>query len=143
MKGAIKMYSNEGHDILSAVDMRTALEERPVQGCTAAVCRINETKKDLKVKKLRQFSAMHSFSYETGGLRVWKAFQVGPGKLIPWNDIYVSHQSAADLMIEEGNFAFVRRKIHENSRDSGDTESSDEAPVFQCPDPAGCARTFN
>ena len=144
MKGAIRRYCNEGHDILSAADMRTALEERPVQGCTAAVCRVNETKKDLEVKKLHQFSAMHSFPYETGGLRVCKAFQVGPGKLVPWNDIYVSHQSATDLMSEKGNFAFARQKIHENSRDSGDTEGSDEAPVFHRPDPAaGCARTFN
>ena len=30
MKGAIRRYCNEGHDILSAADMRTALEERPV-----------------------------------------------------------------------------------------------------------------
>ena len=51
MKGAIRMYCNEGDDILSAADMRTALEERPVQRCTAAVCRVNETKKDVEVKK--------------------------------------------------------------------------------------------
>ena len=56
--------------------------------------------------------------------------------------IYVSHQSATELMIEEGNFAFVRRKIHENLRHSDDTEGSDEVPVFQCPDPE-YARTFN
>ena len=142
MKGALRWYCNEGHDILTAADMRTALEGKPSQGFTSAVRRVNETEKDLEVKKLHQFSAMHSFSYETGGLRVWKAFQVGPGKLIPWNEIYVSHQSATDLMIKEGNFAFVRRKTHENSRGSDDTESSDETPVFQCSHP-GCARTFN
>ena len=51
MKGAIRMYCNKGDDILSAADMRTALEERPVQRCTAAVCRVNETKKDVEVKK--------------------------------------------------------------------------------------------
>ena len=107
MKGAIRMYCNEGDDLLSAANMRTALEERQVQRCTAAVCRVNETKKDMEVKKLHQFSAMHSFSYETGGLRVWKAFQVGPGKLMTWNDIYVSHQSATDSMFEEDNFASV------------------------------------
>ena len=55
MKGAIRRYCNEGHNILSAADMRTAREERPVQGCTAAVCRVNETKKDMEVKKFHQF----------------------------------------------------------------------------------------
>ena len=107
MKGAKRRYCNEGHDILTAAYMHTGLEERPVQGCTAAVCRVNETKRDLEEKKLHLVSAMHSFSHETGRLRVWKAFQVGPGKLITWNDIYVSHQSVTDFMIKEGNFAFV------------------------------------
>ena len=86
MKGAIRRYCDEGHDILTATDMCTALEERLVQGCTAAVCRVNQTKRDLEVKKLHQFIAMHSFSYETGSLRIWNAFKVGSGKLIPWND---------------------------------------------------------
>lgn len=146
MKGAIRRYCNEGHDILSAMDMHNALQERSVLGCTAAVCRVNETNKDLDVKKLHQFSTMHDFRYEIGGLRVWKAFQVGPGKLIPWNDIYVSHQSATELIIE-GNFVFVPKAIRESSRDrgeiesSGDTESSDEVSVFECSDP-GCRRTF-
>ena len=70
MKGALRRYCNEGHDILTAMDMHTALKERPVQKCTAAVCCVNEAQKDLEVKKLQQFSAMHDFSYKIGGLRV-------------------------------------------------------------------------
>ena len=113
MKGAIRRYCNEGHDILTARDMRTALKERPVQGCTAAVCQVNESQKELEVRK---------------ALRVWKAFQVGPGKLIPWDDIYVVHQRATKLLIEEENFDFTSRKIRGILNDSSDP---------------GCARTFN
>lgn len=58
------------------------------------------------------------------------AWEFGKLAIITWNDIFVSYQSVTDFMIEEGNFAFVRRKIHENSRDGDDTESSNEAPVF-------------
>lgn len=142
MKGAIRRYCNEGHDILTARDMRTALKERPVQGCTAAVCQVNESQKELEVRKVQQFSAMHDFSYQPSGLRVWKAFQVGPGKLIPWDDIYVVHQRATELLIEEENFDFTSRKIRGILTDSSDEESSEEeAPLFECPDP-GCARTF-
>ena len=127
MKGAIRRYCNEGLDILTARDMRTALKERSVQGCTAAVCQVNESQKELEVRK---------------GLRVWKALQVGPGKLIPWDDIYVVHQRATELLIEEENFDFTSRKIRGILTDSSDEESSEEeAPLFECPDP-GCARTF-
>ena len=63
LKGAIRRYCNEGHDVLTASDMHTALKERPVQGCIEAVCRVNETKKGLDIKKLQHFSAMHDFSY--------------------------------------------------------------------------------
>ena len=76
------------------------------------------------------------------GLRVWKAFQVGPGKLIPCDDIYVVHQRATKLLIEEENFDFTLRKIRGILTDSSDEECSEkEAPLFECPNP-GCARTF-
>ena len=39
-KASIKRYCNEGHDIITAEDMHTALKERPVGGTTASVCTI-------------------------------------------------------------------------------------------------------
>ena len=92
--------------------MHTALKERPVRGCTAVVCLVNETKKDLDIKKLQQFSAMRDFSYQQDGLRVWKAFEIGPGKLIPWYTIYIKHQGATDLTTEQVNFGFTPRVPH-------------------------------
>ena len=41
MKAAIRRYCNEGHDVVSAQDMYTALKERPVKGTTATVCAIH------------------------------------------------------------------------------------------------------
>jgi len=122
--------------------MHTALKERPVRGCTAAVCLVNETKKDLDIKKLQQFSAMHDFSYQQDGLRMWKAFQIGPGKRIPGDEINIKHQGATDLTTEKENFGFTPRVTHGSARDSGDAESSCElGQVLECPEPA-CARTF-
>lgn len=142
LKGAIRRYCNESHDVLTDSDMHTALKERPVQGCTAAVCRVNETKKDLDINKLQQFSAMHNFLYQQDGLIVWKAFQVGPGKLIPWDEIYIKHQGGTDLTTEQENFGFTPTVTHGSAHDSGDAESSCELGlVLECPEPA-CARTF-
>ena len=52
MKSSISSFCNEGHDILSAVDMHTALKERPGKGVTASVGVIDESKNTLMFKKL-------------------------------------------------------------------------------------------
>ena len=142
LKGAIRRFCNEGHDVLTASDMHTVLKERPVQGCTAAVCLVNETKKYLDIKKLQQLSAMHDFSYQQDRLRVWKAFEIGPDNLIPWNTIYINHQGATDLTTEQDNFGFTPGETQGSAHGNGDAESSCELrQVLECPDPA-CARTF-
>ena len=51
MKASIRKYCSEGHDILTASDMRTALIERPVRGTTAAVGVVNVEKNGLEVNK--------------------------------------------------------------------------------------------
>lgn len=50
MKNAIRTYSNEGHNILSAKDMRETWIQHPVKGTTAVVCSVDETKKTILVK---------------------------------------------------------------------------------------------
>ena len=42
MKTCIRRFYNEGHDILSAGDMRRALSERPMKGTSAYVCEVDE-----------------------------------------------------------------------------------------------------
>ena len=37
MRSSIRAYCNEGHDVLTAVDMRDALTQHPVKGTTTAV----------------------------------------------------------------------------------------------------------
>ena len=44
MKSSIPAYCNEGHDVLTAVDIRDALTQRPVKGTTATVSIVDESK---------------------------------------------------------------------------------------------------
>ena len=72
---------------------------------------------------------------------VWKTYQVDPGKLIQWDEIYIKHQGATDLMTEQENFGFTPRVTHGSVHDNGDAESSSELGlVLECPEPA-CAGT--
>ena len=71
--------------------MHRALKARPVKGCTAAVCEVDRSDQEIKVNRISNFSTFHfhNFSYEESGLRMWKAFNIGTGKLVLWSEIDV------------------------------------------------------
>ena len=103
MKSSIPTYCNEGHDVLSALDMRNALTEHPVKGTTAAVSVVKESEKPLSVNKIEQFSSLHNFPYEDSGLRVWKCYDIGKGKFLPYNGLYIKHQGPTLLQTAESH----------------------------------------
>ena len=100
MKSAIRRYCNKGHDVISAKDMRTALSEHPVRGTTACICSVNKLHLTLAVKRMDGFSRYHNFKFDLNGVRVWRAYGVGQGKLIPYEDIIVKPQGPTDLVID-------------------------------------------
>ena len=56
MKSSIRASCNEGHDVLTVVDMRDALTKHPVKGTTAAVRIVDESKHTLRINKIEHFS---------------------------------------------------------------------------------------
>lgn len=134
LKGCLRRYCNEGNNILSAEDMYKALKSRPVRGATAAVCILDENSQDLTVKKIKGFSAYHNVRYEKNGLRVWKAFGVGEGKLIEWNKIYLQHQGPTNLEISKGKefFPVISRNINLQVRQDESDESEGAVKLFKC-----------
>ena len=60
----------------------------------------------LKVNKIHGFSKLHNFTYDDKGLRVWRAYDIGPGKLIPFGDVVVEQQEVTALIVQEnGDFS--------------------------------------
>ena len=94
---AVRRYCNEGHDILLAVDMHGALKARPVKGYTAAVCEVDRSDQEIKVNRISNFSTFHNFSYEETGLRMWKANNMGNGKLVLWSELDIQVPGAITL----------------------------------------------
>ena len=81
VKGHMRRYINEGHDIKSASDMKAAIDSYGgVKGCQAAVVKIQESSQTTKKHTMSGIQALNNFSFESGGLRVWRAYNVGPGK---------------------------------------------------------------
>ena len=71
MKSCTHRCCNEGHDVLSAHDMCTAMMQRPVCGTTACVSSFDDkSKQTLEVNKIERFSSFHSFKFEKEGVHL-------------------------------------------------------------------------
>ena len=112
MKTCIQRYCNEGHDILTAADMRRALSERPVKGTSASVCVVDETKKTLEVKKIEGFSKLHNIQFEEKGIRVWRSYRVGCGKEIPFEELVLLSQENTGLVVSEECFDCRETRVY-------------------------------
>ena len=72
-------------------------------------------KNNLKVNKINGFSKLHNFTWDDKGLRVWRAYDIGPGKLIPFDDVVVQHEEATGFIVQEnGDFFTMRNARHLN-----------------------------
>jgi len=146
LKGAIRRYCDEGHDILSASDMYVALQARPVTGTTAAVCELNRRAiSDFKLNRVSSFSTFHNFMYEAEGLRISKAYNIGTGNLIPWSELNIQGQCpiTLDELDGQGFNTVPSRNLKFQVPSSAETdEVEEENTLFQCKE-AGCSHAFN
>ena len=131
MKSSIRRYCNEGHDICTAKDMMDALRERPVKGTTASVNTVNVNAKNLEVKKITGFSAYHNVQFEANGVRVWKAYGIGEGKLIPLQELYTIPQGPTLLEVMMDFFPFSSARQVKQSTPG----------AYKCPE-AECTMSF-
>ncbi|CAB4035495.1 hypothetical protein AC249_AIPGENE16100, partial, partial [Paramuricea clavata] len=144
LKSSIRKYCNEGHDILNATDMNTALNYHPVKGASSSVNEVNESVEQLKVKKIPNFSSYHNFIYEKDGIRVWRAFGVGVGKKVPSKTLYISHQGNTQMQIKDsfpGINSVRETKLKKKNPAEASTYNTELEGLFDCPEP-GCNHVF-
>lgn len=142
MKSSIRSYCNEGHDVLTAVDMRNALTQHPVKGTTAAVNVVDKSKKTLSVNKIEQFGSFHNFQYEDSGLRVRKCYGTGIGKYLPYDSLYNKHQGPTSLQTTKSQGFYDpphKRELKPCVEVGKKSESS--VPLFKC-SVIGCVEVF-
>ena len=140
MKSSIRTYRNEGHDILTAADMKEAFEQHPVKGTTAAVNVDDDAKKSLIINKIEHVSSYHNVQYEATGVRVWKCQIIK----ISYKKIFVEHQGSTMLQtLDDKGFCESRgkRKIKAGSQGPKHGEEDNEVSLFECSVP-GCVEAF-
>ncbi|XP_078348424.1 uncharacterized protein LOC144633421 [Oculina patagonica] len=99
MKAHIRRWVNEKHDVICAEDMKTALESHGgLKGVRAAVVKVN-TSREINANKLPGISILNNFSFEEDGVRVWRAFSIGPGNFLAYNELEVAQQAETGLTV--------------------------------------------
>jgi len=87
IKNHIKIYLNEGHDVETADQMVTAIESGfQLPGVRVTSCG-EQTKEMSFDPKWKGISFLNNFVFNKKGIHVWRAYEIGPGKLFPWNTL--------------------------------------------------------
>lgn len=94
MKAHIRRYVNEKHDVVTAEDMKTAIESHGgLTGCRVAVVEVDSSKDlDDTQRKIPGISLLYNFKYEEGGVRMWKAYNIGEGVFLSSSEILGNNQ---------------------------------------------------
>ena len=143
LKSSIRVHCSERHDILTASDMKEALKQHPVSGTSAVVGIVNTSKENLEVRKLGNFGSFHNFQFERFGIRVWKAYGIGQGKLFPYESVYVKHQGPTMIQVEDdAEFSFPavdKRDLYPKRKPQPIV--NEHRHLFECSVP-GCTQSF-
>jgi hypothetical protein len=85
IKAHIRRYINEGHDVLTASDLRDAILSSGGVRCARVALVEGSLNALTEVAKLDGISTLHNFELAKDGLTCWKAYNIGEGKFVSWS----------------------------------------------------------
>ena len=136
MKAHIRRFVDENNDVVTADDVKRALESHGgLRGCRAAVVETDASKDLNEANKIPEISLFYNFKYEKKGIRVWKAYEIGKGRLLTYKDLKAEPQTIPSLIVTEP-FG-PRQKDRSLMRETG-TSSTE---IFSCSE-STCILTF-
>ena len=145
IKSHMRIHLNSGNDIETAEQMKDAmLSSGGIPGVDVTLCKIGEAPK-MQSLKIGGISFLNNFRYESKGIRLWKAYGIGPGKLLSSKNL--RNPSPNELPVldvvcsSRNNFLAVKqRKSAPPAKDDQDgTPAPANVPQEQ---PIKCSRCF-
>ena len=138
MKQHIRRYVNENHDVVTASEIMEALHSHGgVKGCRVCVADVSST--SLECEKWPGISLLYNFRFERDGIRSWRAYGIGEGKLQRYRDsepVYVASDDAKLDVLQP----FTSQKSSGSISVGARAKSS--ADIFSCDEPT-CVLTFS
>lgn len=156
IKSHMRIHLNSGNDIETPIQMKDAiLSSGGVSAVNVTLCE-SIASPNMPSLKVEGVSLLNNIRYEDDGIRVWRAYGIGSGKLIK-----LQYPSASELptltatYTHTSTFASIkpRRTAQHVPRDRANDEQVDldthtngnftstQEAVFACPE-EGCTRTF-
>eukprot|EP00058_Branchiostoma_floridae_P015299 XP_002600787.1 hypothetical protein BRAFLDRAFT_95073 [Branchiostoma floridae] len=157
IKSHIKAWINEGHNVETADEFKAAVESHGgVPGVKVYRCEVN-VDATVTSTKFEGITKLNNFEFTDAGLRVWRAFDIGEGKLIPWSKLPAVEPSTLLIISEPYNPGSAFRPVKsrrkksqpqlETESDSEEETVSHETPaqtqvnIFPCPE-EGCVKVY-
>ena len=86
VKSHVRIYLNEGHDIVTPKDFKEAMESHHgIPGVRVTL--VEEDICDPGIdNKYEGISSLNNFLYNEKGIRAWQAFSIGKGQFLPWSN---------------------------------------------------------
>ncbi|CAC5385940.1 unnamed protein product [Mytilus coruscus] len=133
LKSAIRRYINQGNDVLNASSMKkgieTIMKSVKYRKCCGFTSKKNTSKEFLLLARTQ------NFSFEEGGIRVWKAHGIGEGLLIKNDQIPAINIRYITVLEEPDDITFHQLRKR-------NTKSDTENVVIQCTND-GCTEEFS
>ncbi|KAK3737607.1 hypothetical protein QZH41_001578 [Actinostola sp. cb2023] len=137
MKAHMRRWVNEKHDVISAEDMKTALESHGgVKGSRVAVVQIDSSiETAVGANKIPGISLLNNFSFEENGIHAWRAYNVGVGKYLSYTELNVEPMCATNLQVIKSFGSCVK------GLGSMSDAPAPRAEIFSCSE-STCVLTF-
>lgn len=102
MKAHIRRFVNENNDVTTAEEMKKALESHGgLRGCRVAVVEIDPSKDLHEANEIPDISLLYNFKFEDSEIRIWKAYNIGEGKLLKYKNLQIQPQDIASLVVKQ------------------------------------------
>ena len=158
IKSHMRLHLNAGNDVATGDEMMKAIKSSG--GVPGVAVKLSELaagqQSELSALKLAGISLLFNFCYEEDGLRSWKAYKMGPGKLFPWSEL--TNPSGIDLPFltsthvspEKDQISFSaiksKQKISQPSSNENIESMLSNLPepdndLFACPE-EGCVKVY-
>ena len=157
IKSNIRRYLNENHNVTNASEFIEACHSyKGVKGVVALECRIeNVIPNDKKKCTIKQITNYYNFEYKPDGLLVHRAWNIGPGLLIPWSQLEMGHTvlNLISNRVDSFNHQWVetedKHNIDSMDVDDCDLEEQDSLlvntshkKIYECDVEPGCIAAF-
>ncbi|CAG2256851.1 unnamed protein product [Mytilus edulis] len=152
LKSSIRRYINQGNDVLTATQMKEAIEKTSKK--VRYVVKVVETDTSAthphQKVQVPSISAMNNFEFVENGVKVWRHYKLGAGKLVPLNlaDVIVPKlriiENPSEIVdfhpLVQSSSSVSSSSTTASSASSSSTQQSED--IFTCTND-GCTASFN